>query len=103
MRKCSTAVLFFCCSLAIAQQTLSNDSIAKMAKAGLSDDLIVSTINASPGKFDVTTDGLIALKRGGVSDKVVLGSAAQKRPEIHCCLIRIRRLPPIRAYTDRKQ
>ena len=42
-----------------------------MAKAGLSDDLLVSTINASPSKFDVTADGLIALKRGGVSDKVV--------------------------------
>ena len=72
MRKCSIAVvLFFCSSLVIAQQTLTNDSIIKMAKAGLSDDLIVSTINTSSGKFDVTTDGLIALKSGGVSDKVV--------------------------------
>jgi hypothetical protein len=72
MRKCSIAVLLlFWCALAIAQQTLTNDYIVKMAKAGLSDDLILSSINASPGKFDVTTDGIIALKRGGVSDKVV--------------------------------
>jgi hypothetical protein len=72
MRKCSIAVLlFFCCSLLIAQQTLTDDSVVKMAKAGLSDDLILSAINASAGKFDVTTDGIIALKRGGVSDKVV--------------------------------
>ena len=72
MRKCSIAVLLlFWCALAIAQTTLTNDYIVKMAKAGLSDDLILSSINASPGKFDVTTDGIIALKRGGVSDKVV--------------------------------
>jgi hypothetical protein len=55
----------------IAQQTMTNDSIVRMAKAGLSDELIVSVVNSSPEKFDVTTDGLIALKRGGVSDKVV--------------------------------
>jgi len=72
MRKSSIAVLLLLCSsLVIAQQTLTNDSIVKMAKAGLSDELILSTINASSGKYDVTADGIIALKRGGVSDKVV--------------------------------
>ena len=72
MRRCSIVVLvLFCSSLLVAQQALTNDSVIRMAKAGLSDDLLVSTINASPSKFDVTTDGLIALKRGGVSDKVV--------------------------------
>lgn len=72
MRRCSFVVLLLLwSSLLIAQQTLTNDSLITMTKAGLSDDLIVSTINTSPGKFEVTTDGLIALKRGGVSDKVV--------------------------------
>jgi len=72
VRSCSIVVLvLFCSSLLVAQQILTNDSVIKLAKAGLSDDLLVSTINASPGKFDVTADGLIALKRGGISDKVV--------------------------------
>jgi hypothetical protein len=72
MRKTLLAALFLAfCSLLTAQQALNNDSIIKMVKAGLSDDLIITTINASPATFDTSTDGLIALKSAGVSDKVV--------------------------------
>ena len=46
-------------------------------KAGLSDDLIVSTINSSPGSYDTSADGLIALKKAGVSDKVVAAIATK--------------------------
>jgi len=54
-----------------AQQTMNNDAVIKLVKAGLSEDLIISTINSQPGAYDTTTDGLIALKKAGVSDKVV--------------------------------
>ena len=54
-----------------AQQVLNNDAVIKLVKAGLSDDLIVSTIANSPGTYDVSADGMIALKSAGVSDKVV--------------------------------
>jgi hypothetical protein len=54
-----------------AQQTMNNDAVIKLVKAGLSEDLIVSTINSQPGTYNTTTDGLIALKKAGVSDKVV--------------------------------
>jgi hypothetical protein len=40
-------------------------------KAGLSEDLIVTTINSSAGKYDTSASGLIALKKAGASDKVV--------------------------------
>jgi hypothetical protein len=56
---------------ALAQSTLNNDAIIKMVKAGLSEDLVVTTIKAQPGKYSTTTDDLIALKKAGVSDKVV--------------------------------
>ncbi|MGD0682979.1 MAG: hypothetical protein ABR990_13130 [Terracidiphilus sp.] len=65
------AVFLIICPLAFAQQALNNDAIIKLVKAGLSDDLIVTTINAQPGNYDTSTDGLIALKTGGASDKVV--------------------------------
>ena len=55
----------------VAQQTLNNDAVIKMAKAGLSDDLIITSINANQGAYDTSTDGLIALKKAKVSDKVV--------------------------------
>jgi hypothetical protein len=54
-----------------AQAGLNNDSIIKMVKAGLSDDLIVSTIGSSPGAYDTSADGMIALKTAGASDRVV--------------------------------
>jgi hypothetical protein len=50
---------------------MNNDSVIKLVKAGLSDDLIVSTINASPGTYNTSVDGIIALKTAGVSDRVV--------------------------------
>ena len=72
MRKNILAAVFLAiCPLAFAQQALNNDAIIKLVKAGMSDDLIITTINAQPGNFDVSTDGLIALKTGGASDKVV--------------------------------
>jgi hypothetical protein len=54
-----------------AQQTMNNDAVIKLVKAGLSEDLIISTINSQPGTYDTSTDGLIALKKAGISDKVV--------------------------------
>jgi hypothetical protein len=55
----------------LAQQALNNDTVIKMMKSGLSDDIIVTTINGSPGNYDVSANGLIALKGAGVSDKVI--------------------------------
>lgn len=57
--------------LAFAQQTMNNDSVIKMIKAGLSDDIIIATINASPGTYDTSADALIGLKSAGASDKIV--------------------------------
>ncbi len=55
----------------VAQDALNNDAVIKLVKAGLSDELIVNTISSKPGTYDTTTDGLIALKTAGASDKVV--------------------------------
>ena len=72
MRRSVFAALFLVfCPFLVAQQALNNDSIMKLVKAGLSDDLIISTINASPGAYDASANGLIALKSAGTSDRVV--------------------------------
>jgi hypothetical protein len=67
--------------LTFAQTVLNNDAIIKMAKAGLGETIIVSTINSQPGKYSTSADDLIALKSAGVTDKVIqamitAGSAA---------------------------
>jgi hypothetical protein len=72
MRKTLFAVAFMLiCPLLVAQQSLNNDGVLKLIKAGLSEDLVVSTINASPGQYDTSANGLIALKTGGATDKVI--------------------------------
>jgi hypothetical protein len=78
MRK---GILAFCFLLAspilLAQKPQDNSSIIKLLKAGISEDLIVSTINASPGYYDTSANGLILLKRAGASDKVVAAIVVQ--------------------------
>ena len=72
MRKSLLAAFFVAlCAVLAAQQAMTNDSVIKMVKAGLSDDIIVGSINSQPGQYDTSPDGLIALKSAGASDRVV--------------------------------
>jgi hypothetical protein len=76
MRKSAFTIILALCAFCFspilsAQQALSNDSVVKLSKAGLSDDLILSTIAASPGTYNTSAEGLIELKKAGLTDKVV--------------------------------
>jgi hypothetical protein len=78
VRKFILAILFLAISpLFVAQQALNNDAIIKLVKAGLTEDLIVTTVNGSPGSYDTSADGIIALKTAGVSDKVIAAIVAK--------------------------
>lgn len=66
--------------LLFAQEVLNNDAVIKLLKAGLSDDLIVATINASPGKYDTSADALIALRSAGADSKVISAVLMKSRP-----------------------
>jgi hypothetical protein len=70
-------VLVLIAGTALAQGALNNDSIIKVAKAGLGDDVIVSMINGQPGTYSVDPDALIQLKAAGVSDKVISAMIAK--------------------------
>ena len=65
------ALLFLAASFCPAQQSMNNDAVIRLAKSGLSEDLIVQTITASPGQYKTGTDDLIALKTAGVTDKEI--------------------------------
>lgn len=60
------------------QRELSNEDVLKLAKAGISEDVIVSTIQQSPGKYSTGPDELIALKAAGVSDKAIAAMVNKK-------------------------
>ncbi|MGA2251520.1 hypothetical protein [Terracidiphilus sp.] len=69
--------LAFLCPVLIAQQALNNDGVIKLIKAGLSDDLIVTTINGAPGNYDISADAIVALKNAGASDKAIAAIIAK--------------------------
>jgi hypothetical protein len=69
-----------------AQQTLNNDSVVKLMKAGFSEEVIINKINHSPGFYDTSVDGLIALKTAGVTNPeisaIVAKSTASTTPVV---------------------
>jgi hypothetical protein len=69
--------LLLAASMLLAQDTLTNDSIVKMTKAGLSESIIVTTIQSGAGKYSTTADDLVKLKQAGVSDKVLAAMLAK--------------------------
>jgi len=74
MRSLFRVLLVTTCLFAVAvygQTPLTNDAIVKMVKAGLAEDVIVNMINSQPAQFSVTPDAMIALKKDGVSDKLI--------------------------------
>ena len=78
MRKHILAIAFLAiCPLLQAQQDLNNAAIVKMIKAGLSPEIVVATVNSQPGHYNVSPDGLIALKKAGVSDQIISAMIAK--------------------------
>jgi hypothetical protein len=55
----------------VPQEQLTNESILKMVKAGVSDEIIIGAVQRHPGNYNLSPDELISLKAGGVPDKVV--------------------------------
>ncbi len=66
-----------------AEPTLmSNDAVLRMHAAGLSDDLILQTIAAQPGRYETGPDALIALKQAGLSEPVLAAMTNKARRQI---------------------
>ncbi len=70
-----------CLGIASAQQfSNTNDSVIKMVKAGMSDSIVISSINSQPAHFSLSANDLIALKQAGVSDAVMAAMIARNAP-----------------------
>ncbi|HEX3967112.1 MAG TPA: hypothetical protein VHW70_04040 [Edaphobacter sp.] len=61
---------------------MNNESVMKMAKAGLGDDLIIETVNTQPGKYITDADSLVILKGAGVSDRVITAMINKSRRQL---------------------
>ena len=54
-----------------AGEVLTNETLIRLVKAGLRDDVIVGMINSQPGQYSVSPKAVIAMKEAGVSDNVI--------------------------------
>jgi hypothetical protein len=61
---------------------MNNDSVIRMARAGLGEDLIIQTINTQPGQYSTDADSLVALKTAGLSDRVVAAMMNKSRRQL---------------------
>ena len=52
-------------------ETITNDTVVTMVKAGLGEELINSKIKTSQNQFDVSTENILKLKREGVSENII--------------------------------
>jgi hypothetical protein len=54
-----------------ATNRMTNEDVMKLVGAGVSDDVIIARIKSSQTAFATDTDALVALKKAGVSDRVL--------------------------------
>jgi outer membrane lipoprotein SlyB len=64
-------LLLFTVSSAVCAAPMTNDDVIKMVKGGVGDSLILQQIDRSEPAFDTSVDGVIRLKKSGVSDTVI--------------------------------
>ena len=62
-----------------SRQTLTNDDIIKMVRAQLSTNIILATMDTSNVDFDLSPNGLIALKQAGIDDQMIAAMQARSR------------------------
>ncbi|MEM9186084.1 MAG: glycine zipper domain-containing protein [Planctomycetota bacterium] len=63
------------------QLAVTNFDLIEMARAGLSDEVIIGAVRNRGGRFDLSPQGLITLKRNGVSDRVVAAAQGYSAPD----------------------
>jgi tetratricopeptide (TPR) repeat protein len=66
-----TIILLGVVEIAPAAEVLTNDTIVTMVKAGLGEELIISKIKITQAQFDLSTDGILKLKKEGVGNTII--------------------------------
>ena len=72
------AMLLIAAPLVADAAPMTNDDVIKMVKGGLGEATVMQAIGAAEPGFDTSPDGLVKLKQGGASDKVIQQIIARK-------------------------
>ena len=60
---------------------MTNDDVIKLVRSGLSEETVLQAIQGAEPRFDTSTDGLVKLKQGGVSDRIIQQVMAKQSGE----------------------
>lgn len=72
MRRHLSALLLSLCLASVAHAApMTNDDVIKLVRGGLGEATILQAIDGAEPGFDTSTDGLVKLKGGGVSDTLI--------------------------------
>jgi len=69
-----SGALFF--AAPVAAETLNNNAVIGLVRAGIGNEAVIAKIKATDGKYDLSTDDLIALKNAGVPGDVIAAMIA---------------------------
>jgi len=69
-------------ALGQAQKPLTNTDILEMIKAGFDEETIIKAIEANKPGYDISVQGLLALKNAGVSAKIIKAILATATPTV---------------------
>ncbi len=61
-----------------AEAPLTNAAVIKLVRAGFREKTVIAIINARPTRFNLAPDRLIELKKGGVSERLILAMLARE-------------------------
>src|SRR5215813_9365249 len=61
-------------------QALTNDSIIKLVRAGLSEGTIIAMVKTQPGKYSLSADDIIRLKRARVPENIIAAMIEKSTP-----------------------
>ena len=64
-------VSFFTAAVCFSAGPMNNNDVIKLVKAGIAENLIISTIDSSEAKFDISADALIKMKEARVPDTII--------------------------------
>ena len=75
------ALVFLLIASTANASPMSNEDVASMLRAGMSEATVIQAIEASDGPFDTSANGLIGLKKAGATDAVLQKVIAKSVPK----------------------
>jgi hypothetical protein len=77
-----------CCAASVAaraqggsESPLTNASVIRLARAGFREKTLIAIIRSRPTRFDLAPERLIELKKGGVSERVILAMIEREQTD----------------------